>query len=142
MFIEVSLPLATLNECKCILGSHEKCSCCYFVGMEKDRPRKVQSVYKPLIWWISVIWLGWHCCLPFKCKMFLWRVIIGGFPLGDALVCQRITNGTCFFCTMELEHSRYRFITCPIARDIWKFINAIWMSISSVAKSPFNWVFA
>ena len=108
----------------------------------EERLRKVWLVYKPLLWWVRVIRLSWHSRLPFKCKVFLWRVMIGGLPLGDALVRRRITNGMCLFCTVKLEHSRHRFIKCPIAQDIWKFINAIQMSMSGVVKSPFSWMFA
>ena len=32
-----------------------------------------------------------------KAKVFRWRVIVGGLPLGDALGRRRIANYTCFF---------------------------------------------
>ncbi len=104
--------------------------------------RKVWSIDKPNAWWMKVIRLGWHSPLPFKYKVFLWRVLIGGLPLGHALITRRIASGICFLCPMEVEHSCHRFISCPMAKDIWQFINAIWMSISGVARSPFKWVFA
>ena len=89
----------------------------------EERLREVWLVYKPLLWWVRVIRLSWHSRLPFKCKVVM-------VCLSNALVCRRITNDMCFFCKVELEHNRHRFITCSIARDIWKFINAIWMPTS------------
>ena len=40
------------------------------------------------------------------------------------------------------EHSRHRFISCLVTKMVWKFINAIWMSLTRVIQSPFKWVFA
>ena len=68
--------------------------------------------------------------------------MIGGLPLGDALCERRIANGMCFFCTMETKDSRHWFISFTITRVIWKFINVVWMSFSSIATTPFKWMFA
>ena len=43
---------------------------------------------------------------------------------------------------VEVEHSRHQFISCPITKLVWKFINAIWMSLTEVIQSPFKWGFA
>ena len=58
-------------------------------------------------------------------------IIVGGLPLGDALCKRKIASGFCFFCMMEVEHNRHRFISCPVTKMVWKFINAIWMSLTS-----------
>ena len=68
--------------------------------------------------------------------------MVGGLPLGDALCKRKIASGFCFFGTLEVEHNRHQFISCPVTKMVWKFINAIWMSLTGVIHSPFKWVFA
>ena len=75
-------------------------------------------------------------------KVFIWRVMVRALPLGDTLKKRNITKGSCFFCLVELEHSRHRFISCPMARMVWRCINLVWMSLTGVSLSSFNWVFA
>ena len=36
-------------------------------------------------WWTRVLDAGWQSRLPFRAKVFLWRVIVGGLPLAMAL---------------------------------------------------------
>ena len=55
---------------------------------------------------------------------------------------RNIARGMCFFCSMELEHSRQRFLSCPMARMVWRCINLVWMQLIGVRLSSFNWVFA
>ena len=92
-------------------------------------------------WWTRVLDAGWQSRLPFRAKVFLWRVIVGGLPLAMALKRRNISNGTCFFCTVVDEDARHRFITCPVAKAIWVVISQIWASITGNILSPFNWVF-
>jgi hypothetical protein len=79
---------------------------------------KVCAVHKPNAWLMKVIRLGWHSRLPIKYKVFLWKVLIGGLPMGDALIIRRIANDMCFLCPLEVEHSWHRFISCKVAKDI------------------------
>ena len=55
---------------------------------------------------------------------------------------RNITKGSCFFCLVELEYRRHRFISCSMARMVWRCINLVWMSLTGVSLSSFNWVFA
>ena len=92
-------------------------------------------------WWTRVLDARCQSHLPFRAKVFLWRVIVGGLPLAMALKRRNISNGTCFFCTVVEEDARHRFITCPVAKAIWVVISQIWASITGNILSPFNWVF-
>ena len=108
----------------------------------ENRVIMVWSFHRPTIWWKNVLQKGWCSHLSFRAKVFIWRVMVGGLPLGDALCKRKIANGFCFFCTVEVEHSRHRFISCPVTKMVWKFINAICRSLKGVIHSPFKWVFA
>ena len=61
--------------------------------------------------------------------------------LGDELGRRRIANCMCFFCIVEAEDSRHRFISCLLTKVISKFINAVCKEISemSVCRSGFGW---
>ena len=56
----------------------------------------------------------WHSHLLFRAKVFIWRVMIGGTPLGSALKRLGLGPSTCFFCAIPLEDITHRFIKCPI----------------------------
>ena len=58
--------------------------------------------------------------------------MVGALPLGDALKKRNITKGLCFFCSIELEHSRHLFISCPMAMMVWRCISLVWMSLTGV----------
>ena len=62
--------------------------------------------------------------------------------MGYTLKKRNITKGLCFFCSVELEHSRHRFILCLMARMVWRCISLVWMSLTRVRLSSFSWVFA
>ena len=102
---------------------------------ESQRVIKVWFFHRPTIWWKNVLQKGWCSHLSFRAKVFNWRIMVGTW-------CITIASGFYFFCTVEVEHSRHRFISCPVTKMVWKFINAIWMSFTGVIKSPFKWVFA
>ena len=38
----------------------------------------------------------------------------------------------------RVEHNQHRFISCPVATAIWKFISAVWASLCGMSKSPFQ----
>ena len=90
----------------------------------------------------NVLQKGWCSHLSFRAKVFIWRIMVGGLPLGDALCKRKIASGFSFFCTVKGEHSPHRFISCVVTKMVWKCINAIWMSLTWVIKSPFKWIFA
>ena len=43
-----------------------------------------------------------------------------------------ITKGSCFFCSVELEHNRHWFLSCSIARMVLMYISLVWMSLTRV----------
>ena len=86
--------------------------------------------HKPITWWFHVIKEGWCSQLMLRAKVFIWRVMAGALPLGDALKKRTIVRGTRFFCLVELEHSRHRFLLCPMATMVWRCINLVWVSLT------------
>ena len=76
---------------------------------------------------------GWCFGLMPRAKAFIWRVIVGALPLVAALR-KKNTKGTCFFCSVELEHSRHQFCSCQMVRMVWRCINLVWMSLSGVRE--------
>ena len=74
-------------------------------------------------------------------KVFIWRVMVGALPLGDALK-KNISKRSCFFYSVELEHNMHRFTPCPMAMMVWRCISLLWMSLTRVNLSSFSWVFA
>mgnify|MGYP002776137581 CR=1 FL=1 len=67
---------------------------------------------------------SWHSKLPFVAKVFIWRVLIGGLPLGLAL--KRRGLATSNFCIVQMEDNTHRFIQCLIVCQIWSYISQIW----------------
>ena len=59
----------------------------------------------------------------------------------DALNKRNIARGICFFCSMELERSRHRFLSYSMAIMVWRYINLVWMSLIGARLSSFIWVF-
>ena len=96
----------------------------------EEKVIKIWGFHKPITWWLHVIKAGWCSQLMLWGKEFIWRVMVGALPLGDALKKRNITKGSCFFCLVELEHSRHRFISSPMARMVWGCINLVWMSLT------------
>ena len=71
-------------------------------------------------WW-QILKRSWHSKLPLVAKVFIWRVLIGGLPLGLALKRLGITTGNCFFCTIQMEDNTHRFIHRFLYWNKWKF---------------------
>ena len=67
--------------------------------------------------------------LPFRAKVFIWRVTIGGSPLGSAL-------------HIPLEDHTHRFIKCPIGCIIWKYLSDVWHVLTHCSLMPQQWVFS
>ena len=68
--------------------------------------------------------------------------MIGGLPLGSALKTRGLAFDTCFFYTVPLEDSTHRFIKCPIACTIWKYLSDIWQVLTRCCLRPQQWVFS
>ena len=68
--------------------------------------------------------------------------MVVALSFGDALNKRSIARGMHFSCSMELEHSRHRFVSCPMARMVWRCINLVWMSLTGVRLSSFSWGFS
>ena len=107
----------------------------------EDQVRKQWGFQRPISWWQKVVRKGWHSRLPFRAKVFIWRVIVGGLPMGEALRKRNIDNGMCFWCTVVVEDNRHRFLNCPVAKQVWGFINKVWISLTGISRRPFHWVF-
>ena len=45
----------------------------------------VWNFQKPSPWWHNVVIRGWSSRLPFKAKLFIWWIMLGGLPVADAL---------------------------------------------------------
>ena len=82
----------------------------------EDQVRKQWGFQRPISWWQKVVRKGWHSRLPFRAKVFIWRVIIGGLPVGEALRKRNLDNGMCFWCTVVVEDNHHRFLNCPVAK--------------------------
>ena len=61
--------------------------------------------------------------------------------MGEALRKRNIDNGMCFWCTVVVEDNRHRFLNCPVAKQVWGFINKVWISLTGISRRPFHWVF-
>ena len=75
-------------------------------------------------WW-QTLTRSWDSKFPLVAKVFIWRVLIGGLPLGITLKHRGLAMGNCFFCTVQMEVSTHRFIECLIACQIWSYISQI-----------------
>ena len=80
--------------------------------------------------------------LTLVAKVFIWRVLIGGLPLGIALKRRGLAMGNCFFCTIHIEDSTHQFIQCLIVCQIWSYISQIWQVLSRCYLMLKHWVFA
>ena len=91
-------------------------------------------------WW-QILICSWHSKLPLVAKVFIWRVLNGGLPLGLALKCHGLATSNCFFCTVQIEDSTHRFIQCLIACQIWSYIFQIWQVLLWCYLTLRQWVF-
>ena len=74
---------------------------------------------------------SWHSKLPLVAKVFIWRVLTGGLPLGLALKRRGLATSNCFFC-VQMEDNTHRFIQCLI----WSYISRIWQVLSWYYLTP------
>ena len=84
--------------------------------------------------WRGVLDGGWQSHLPFRAKVFLWCVIVGGLPLAMALKRRHVSNGTIFF----LTNDEYFFL---FAHSILVFIckfTTIWIGILYIVLPYFE----
>ena len=88
----------------------------------------IWNVTQCVKWWRWVLNAIWHSHLPFRAKVFLWRVMVGGLPLGTTLKWRHILNETCFFEIVIKEDDKYKFITCPITKLSWVVMSQLWAS--------------
>ena len=80
------------------------------VSWLSPKAKKLWNVYKSNARWWNILQRGWHSHLPFHAKVFIWRVMIRGLPLGSTLKRRGLGSGTCFFCTVPLEDSTSIYI--------------------------------
>ena len=72
----------------------------------EERVIKIWGFRKPITWWFHVIKASWCSQLMLQAKVSILRFIVGTLPSGDALKKRNLPRRICFFCSMELEHSR------------------------------------
>ena len=56
-----------------------------YVKWLEERVIKIWGFCKPITWWLHVIKACWCSRLMVRGKLFIWRVMVGALPLGDAL---------------------------------------------------------
>ena len=112
------------------------------LGWLSSKAEEEWRIHKSDQGWWQILQRTWHSKLPLVAKVFIWRVLIGGLPLGIALKRRGLAMGNCFFCTVQMEDSTHRFIQCPIACQIWSYISQIWQVLSRCYLTPSQWVFA
>ena len=100
------------------------------------KAENVWNVCKSNARWWQIFQHGWHSHFQFRAKVFIWRVMIGGLPLGSSLKRRRLGSGICFFCTILLEDNTHRFIKCPIACIIWKYLLDVWQVLTRCYLRP------
>ena len=78
------------------------------LGWLSSKAEEEWRIHKSDQGWWQILQRTWHSKLPLVAKVFIWRVLIGGLPLGIALKRRGLAIGNFFSCT-------HRFIQCPIA---------------------------
>ena len=53
--------------------------------------------------WQILLKRSWHSNLPLVADVFIWRVLIGGLPLGLALKRREPVTCNCLFCTVQMD---------------------------------------
>ena len=88
-------------------------------------------------WW-QIIKHSWHSKLPLVAKVFIWRVLIGGLPLGLALKRHGLATGNCFFALFK-----WKIVLIDLYNvRFWSYISQIWQVLSQCYLTPRQWVFA
>ena len=68
-------------------------------------------------WWHNVLRMVWQSLLPIRAKLFLWRAMIGRWPLGRCIQEEKY-----FMSTMLLEYNTNHFITCEASQYVWTYV--------------------
>ena len=100
------------------------------LGWLSSKAEEEWKIHKSDHGWWQILQRSWHSKLPLVAKVFIWRVLIGGLPLGLALKRRGLATSNCFFCIVQMEDSTHRFIQCSIASQIWSYISQIWQNLS------------
>ena len=50
----------------------------------EEKVLKIWGFRKPITWWFPVIKVSWCSRLMLRAKVYLWRVMVGALPSGDA----------------------------------------------------------
>ena len=112
------------------------------INRHKWMEGKVQSVWglsKPMVQWcLHVLDIGWRSPLRFCAKVFIWRIIIGELPLGDALQGRNITTKMCFFWMVGLECTTQFYCLSNSKIDSVVYYNNLWASIFRVTIKRCN----
>ena len=94
---------------------------CIIMQWHRYLVEKVWNVCKSNARWWQILQCSRYTHLPFRAKVFIRRVMIGGLPLGSTLKRRGLGLYSCFFCTIPLEDIMpHRFIK-PIV--IWDLNN-------------------
>ena len=72
-------------------------------------------------WW-QMLQRSLHSHLSIRAKVFIWRVVISGLPLGSTLKRRGLGSSMCFFCTIPFEDNAHRFIKCSVTHIIWEVL--------------------
>ena len=89
-----------------------------------------------------IVKLSWHSKVSLLAKVFIWRVLIGGLPLGLALKRRGLATSNCFFCIVQMEDRTHHCVQYLIACQIWSYISQIWQVLSWCYLTPRPWLFA
>ena len=64
--------------------------------------------------------------------IWIWWIMVEALPIGDVVGRRLIYNGMCF-CSIKWETNMRQFVSCWVARMVWKVINEMWVSLNKVA---------
>ena len=85
------------------------------LGLLSSKAEEERKIHKSDNGWWQILQCSWRSKLPLVAKVFIWRVLTGGLPLGLALKRCGLVTSNCFFCTIQMEDNTHRFIQCLIA---------------------------
>ncbi|KAH7294852.1 hypothetical protein KP509_27G021900 [Ceratopteris richardii] len=79
-------------------------------------------------WWYSRFHTIWYSTLPFKMRIFMWRIFVGHFTLGAFLSKHGLQGARCPHCSSYAENMRHAFLTCQRIQRCWNtlFLFPIW----------------
>ena len=80
---------------------------------------------------------SWCSRLMLRAKVFIWRVIVGVLPLGDALKMETLLEERVSFVRWNIVG--IDFGSCKMFGMVWRCINLVWMSLTRVGLVSFCW---